>query len=209
MKKFNTVLLAGVLSGVSAIAMAEDTGIFFGGSVGYSALDQDSSFIDTQLTALGFTGTVDVDDEDLGWKVFFGYNFSRYFGLEVGYVDLGEANTDINITAPVAADVEFETDITGYTVTAIARYPLTDRFEFQGKFGGLFSDSDTTSKFTGLPASLIAGDDDGDTNMTAGLGMKFRISEHADIRADWDRYIQITEADNDVDMFSLGLEFSY
>ena len=216
MTTVNKLLIAGLLFGFSstpAIAQSADgTGIFFGGSVGYVNLDENSGPADDQITAAGFTGMVDVDDTDMGWKAFAGYNFSRYFGLEFGYVDLGDAKTEVNLTAPGAAvsSAQSRTEISGYTVTAIVRYPFTDKFEMFGKFGGLFSDVDHTTTGTGSALTLVVPTaDEGDENITAGLGMKYMVSDHIGVRAEWDRYMDVSFGDNNVDMWSMGLEFSY
>src|SRR6185369_15735790 len=46
-----------------------------------------------------------LDKTDTGWKAYLGYRFNRFFALEGGYVDLGEAsfNTTI-VSAPPPYD---------------------------------------------------------------------------------------------------------
>ena len=212
MKMLKALITAGIFAAACGAASAEDTGFHFGGGVGWSHLD--SNTVDRSLRSAiadgGATGTVDSDDENLAWKVFFGYDFGKNFGVEVGYVDLGESETDYTITAPAAGMTSNELDITGYTVSAVIRYPFGDNFEVFGKVGGFFAEFDNSTNSTGFGPFTIdgSGSDDGDTSFTGGVGFRFEVTDHVHVRADWDRYINVG-AKRDIDSFTGGLEYAF
>ena len=82
MSMLHKLLISMVLASVTWSATAEESGFYFGGSVGYSDFDEDKGDVNAALALSGLTGTVVVDDEDLGWKSFFGYNFNQFIGVE-------------------------------------------------------------------------------------------------------------------------------
>lgn len=200
---------AGLLLASTAAQAVYDTGIFFGGNVGYVNLSDESGTTGSQFSQPGFAGSVTVDDSDLGWKVFAGYSFTDFFGIEVGYTDLGEAELNLTATAPVAATQKATRGIKGYNVSAVARWPLMEKFELMAKFGGFFWDSDFNSTITTGGTTINASIDDDGTDMTAGLGVKVKLTEHVGVRAEWDRYIDVSDAESDIDLFSMGIEFTY
>jgi OmpA-OmpF porin, OOP family len=66
-----------------------DTSWYAGGSLGQSTVKDWSS-----LASLddGSYRSVSQDDRDIGYRVFGGLGLSRYFAIELGYADLGEAS---------------------------------------------------------------------------------------------------------------------
>jgi OmpA-OmpF porin, OOP family len=86
-----------VCAGVGA-AHAGDPGFYVGGGIGQSRYDDsltgqirsayanypDYSFVSGQLT----------DDSDQAWKLFGGYRFLPWLGVEFGWVDLGEVGSN-------------------------------------------------------------------------------------------------------------------
>lgn len=214
MGMFNKTIAAITLAIASTGVVADDTGFFFGGGAGYSHLDANAfdRILNTSIAAQGFTGRIQTDDEDLAWKAFFGYDFGKNFGIEVGYVDLGESETTALVTAPFSGNSTIKSDITGYTLNAIFRYPFSERFEVFGKIGGFFSEFDNEQVASGVtingPGFGTAAGDDSDTSVMGGVGFKFGLTEHVFIRADWDRYINVG-AERDIDSFTGGVEFSF
>lgn len=209
MNTLNRFLTALLLASLATWTQADDIGIFFGGNVGYAELDQDTGDFVTAMTNAGFNGTADIDDSGFGWKAFIGYNFARHFGLEAGYVDLGEVDGDFALTVPAAGTGKVDVEVSGYTLTAIGRYPLYDRFEMFGKLGGLFWDKDGRATFiAGATSATTSADDDG-MDLTVGIGMKYDFSEHIGLRVEWDRYFGVGDDSANADMFSAGLEFNY
>jgi OOP family OmpA-OmpF porin len=86
----------------------------------YDTKDQDFNSVP------GVAGT-GMDKTGLGWKLFGGYRFSPYFGLEGSYVDLGSSQGVANFTAQ------------SYNAAFVGRVPLGKGFSLQGKVGAAFT----------------------------------------------------------------------
>jgi len=192
-----------------------------------------SLFIRTSLV----TNTdVDVDDEDLGWKVYGGYHFNKYFGIEIGYADLGEVEADINSTSSISfstfgggttsitsdININATSEVTGFLFAGLGRYPLTEKIDVFGKIGGFAWNVDTTTNITSQttispllittainPISSSSLSKDDGINLMFGVGADYRFNERIGIRAEWERYSSISADDNDVDLFSIGINYHF
>jgi outer membrane protein OmpA-like peptidoglycan-associated protein len=66
---------------------AAEPGFYLGGSAGQTNVDKDVA--DFASGAIGGNSNAKVDDDDTGWKVYLGYNFLPWLGVEAGYADFG------------------------------------------------------------------------------------------------------------------------
>ncbi|MCZ6802672.1 MAG: outer membrane beta-barrel protein [Proteobacteria bacterium] len=177
---------------ISLNVSAEEKGFFIGGSIGYSSIDTLSeSDVNATLAAGGITATSSVDDSDLGWKIFGGYNLNQYFGVEVGYVDLGETELDITATAPAAITASGGDEIDGFMFAGVARYPISEKFDVFGKVGGFVWDVEGAGTVTsGATTVAVSADEDG-TDIMFGVGAEYEVMNNIGIRAEWERYKEI------------------
>ena len=99
--KCTLALAAATLSAValgspSQVAAQDDRGFYIGLGAGQTKI-QDLKELCDDLTAIG--GVVrDCDDKGTGWKAFVGYQFIKYLGVELGYLDMGKGK--VNVTGP-------------------------------------------------------------------------------------------------------------
>ena len=153
---------------------------YVGGSIGNTSVEVEDS-------GLSF------DDSDTGYKVFGGYRFMKYFGVEGGYMSFGEPSDEVS-----GIDVSIEA--TGWDAFAVGILPLGERFEVFGKLGLIFWDSD-------VDVSGAGSDSDSGSDTAYGVGGAFLIGEHFAIRAEYEIFdIEDTE---DVNMFSVGAEWRF
>lgn len=174
--------LAGLLVVLAAPATAADNGFYLGASVGQSQVDT------------GDLGEVELDDDDLGYKVFAGYRFLTFLAVEGSYVDLGGPEDD-------SADGRYAADVEALDVFAVGMLPLgiADLFV---KAGMVSWDVELTSDLAELPDSVS---EDG-TDPVYGIGFQLRFSSFA-LRAEVE-YFDI-EATNDVYMVSIGGSYTF
>ncbi len=191
----------------TSAAIADDKGLYVGGSLGYSSIDTLSGGeIDALLATGGITSTSSVDDSDLGWKFFAGFNFNQYFGIEMAYVDLGEAEASSVITAPTAGTAAIAAEADGFSFAAVGRYPLSNNIDVFGKVGVFAWDVEGTGNVTsGATTVALNGDTDG-TDVMFGVGGEYEITKNIGVRAEWERYKLDSD---DVDLFSIGLEYDF
>lgn len=130
------------------------------------------------------------DDEDIGFQVYGGYQFTPYFGLEAGYTDFG----DVDVTGGVG-----ELDADAFSLVAVGTVPFTDRFSGYAKAG--FNRWDADADVPGIGRVS----DDG-TDPTYGLGLQYRFTDTVALRGEYSRF----EMDDvDVDLAQLQVRFDF
>lgn len=130
------------------------------------------------------------DDEDIGFQVYGGYQFTPYFGLEAGYTDFG----DVDVTGGVG-----ELDADAFSLVAVGTVPFTDRFSGYAKAG--FNRWDADADVPGIGRVS----DDG-TDPTYGLGLQYRFTDNVALRGEYSRF----EMDDvDVDLAQLQVRFDF
>jgi hypothetical protein len=124
---------------------------------------------------------------DTGWKLFGGYLFNRYLGLEASYIDLGKVNYQ---------NASIETK--GFTFGGIGSIPIGAVFSVFGKLGLFTWDQD-------IRYSDQHSDDTG-TDLTWGYGFGARFfNNRMGVRIEWERY----DNNNDADFISLGASYHF
>lgn len=151
-----------------------------------------------ELDDLGFAGSC--DDTDVGWKIAAGYQFNQYFGAELFYSDIGEADAEGVIGATAAtADV----DIDGFGLALTGAVPLGEKFSLIGRVGIYSWDADGSGS---AGAVTISADDDG-TDMVYGIGGQYDFTDRLGLRIEWEHYDDV--ADDDLEMISASVVFSF
>jgi len=159
----------------------------------------------------------DLDTSDSSWGVDVGYQWGSHFAVEVGYVDLGEAQYDANFVLTgggpaLGGSVSTSFRTTGPTVGAVGILPLGEKFEVHGRAGVLFSRIRITERLIdagGVFASAKTGGNDKD--LFAGVGGGWNINQNFSLRVDYRRFLDVGEADvtgeRDVDQIALSILF--
>ena len=177
-------LLASVAVQPAAAQVGTISGYYGGGSLGYTKA---KTFC---TDPAWFGGVAGCDNNDLSWRLFGGYQFSRYFALELGYHNLGKASTP-------AADVRFD----AFDAVGLIALPL-GAFSVHGKFGLMRGG-----------AKGPAGKED-HVGITYGAGAQYELTRQFALRGEWQRYPGFGGppafgADTDIDVFTLGALFRF
>lgn len=198
---FKKLLSAALICATAGTAQAGEPGIYVGGGIGQARYDDN---IPSQIrdayrndTGYSFVSATMLDDTDQAWKLFGGYRFLPWLGVEFGWVDLGEVRSNFVLHSLVP--------LTNANATINGRYKVA------GPSGTVFGEIDFTDNFSGLlrvglyNAQLdyseggISADnsphsyshDDDSTKLTYGLGLNVRVNTSWDVRLDWDRYTDV------------------
>jgi hypothetical protein len=186
MKKFGlSILLTALIALLALPAVAADNGFYIGASVGQSDIK-----IDQDLEDIDFSGGA------TSYKVFGGFRFLTFLGVEGSYVDLGAPSEFVE-----AIDGTIETDVTGYDGFVVGYLPLGIADIF-AKVGVIAWDASISGQIDGTTERQS---EDG-TDPAYGIGVQFRIKSFA-IRAEFE-YFDI-EGAKYVYMYSIGGSYTF
>jgi OOP family OmpA-OmpF porin len=179
--KFVFTAVASALLLSTTPAFAADNGIYLGASIGQSGVEFDDSFEGESLS---------FDASSTGFKAIAGWRFLDWLAVEGNYVDLGSGDDTID-------NVEFETDVSGVSLSAVGFLPVgpVDLF---ARVGAINWDADLS----------VLGEtfsDDG-TDLTYGVGAQFRVWSLS-IRAEYEQF-DVGDFDT-VDLISLGVTWTF
>lgn len=147
----------------------------------------------------------DFDEDEAAKKAFAVFQINEFIGIEAAYIDFDESGND-------ALDI----DIKGKALDVIVSLPVSQSFSLYAKGGQMWWDADTnidTSEF------ITSRDHDGDETFW-GVGAKFRLAEHLDLRVEYERFnfeisrdeinvLQPNDINMDVDFASVNLQFTF
>lgn len=203
--------LAGLGALLATPALAQEGGYFFGGlSAGESRSEIDQPGITAKLlgAGLGTTGFA-VDDRDVAYKLFGGYQFNRNFGVEAGYFNLGRFGFTAN-TQP-AGTLNGEIKLQGLNLDLVGTLPLTERLSAIARVGAQAARARDTFSGTGAVGVLNANPSKTEVNYKLGAGLQYAFSPGFTMRAEAERY-RINDAvgnHGDIDVFSVSLVFPF
>jgi opacity protein-like surface antigen len=107
-------------------------------------------------------GQADIENEDdIGFKVFGGYQFTRNIAAELGYGMMFD-KSDVEVTA--------------LELVAVGMFPIANQFSLIGKLG-----------LANVEVDSPGGSAD-KTEITWGIGVQFDVSRNLGVRALWQRY---------------------
>ena len=160
-----------------------DSGFYIGAAAGGATQD------------IELDGAPEIEEDDAAFKVFGGYKFDMSvvdLGIELGYVDFGEAEINTN-----AGDLAFAS--TGINLWGIAGFEL-GRVDLFAKLGVTAWEVETTT----LAGSVS---DDG-TDFALGLGAGFDIGK-VQIRGEYELYDASDANVSMLSMLSLGVVYTF
>lgn len=129
-----------------------------------------------------------------GWKVYTGYQFNKYLGVEGGYANLNDMRA--STTTPAAAALNTKSD--AWTLVAVGSYPLTDKFSVMAKLGAAYVLTSTGVK-VGTARTQRSGDDG--YQPYYGVGVSYALLDNFSLRAEWERF---DLDDTNIDLMTAG-----
>ena len=185
--------------GVPVLAqMPALTGFYVGGGIG---LAEGRSACTTNWLPAGTT-IGGCDNEDQGWKVYGGYQFTPHWGAEVGYHDFGRQRWGVAVGGAVQTIAERET--TAWSLVGTGTFPVMPGLSLFGKLGLYRSDTDVRAG--GFSANGSS------TDYTWGLGGRFDFTRNISMRIEWERFNNTgsnTTGTSDFDMLSISAMFRF
>lgn len=198
MKRMRNAFFVAIGLGLAQGAIAAEPGLYVGGGLGQSDF---SGNIPAQISAayagyepFRLDSAAIGDDSDGAWKLFAGYRFGSWLGVEFAWHDLGQAQAEYVLTEitmmtpyPPALTQAARYDLSGQSLTVFGEWDFNDSVSGILRAGVFRTELDYDEvSITGTPYSF-SNSDDGDLRPTFGLGLNWRMTPSWDLRLDYDR----------------------
>lgn len=187
-----------------------DSDWYIGANIGSSRADIDNRRIGNQLLNPGFSITsINEDDRDKGYKVFVGYDLSRYVALEAGYFDLG--NFSFSSATFPAGTLNGELDTRGINLDLVATLPIRSRLSAFARVGVNYAETEGAFSGTAFNGALDSNPSEREANPKFGMGLQYAFNHKLAMRVEAERYRVSNALDDkdDVDLLSVGLIYRF
>ncbi len=135
--------------------------------------------------------TAPCDDSDVGWHISGGHQFSKIWGVQAAYLDLGEVISG-------SSTIEFD----GFDILGTATWNINDRWSIFGELG-----------FYSLNADIKGGQSTDGENWTAGFGGALHVDEHIAVRLEYQLWIDVGKKgvtnESDIELYSVGFVYFF
>jgi OmpA-OmpF porin, OOP family len=173
---------------------------YVGGSVGQSDYKVDCD--------PGFS----CDTTDTGYKVFGGYMFMPYLGIEGAWVDLGKATESgtvgvLNGKVPTLLAATASLKASGFALYGVGAYPIGDAAVF-GKLGLASIKAKAEACLSGFGC---ASESETNTDFAWGVGASYHFTKNFGTRLEFERFRgKFTDGEKfDIDLLSLGIQYRF
>jgi OOP family OmpA-OmpF porin len=215
MKKSGVVLGMALLA--ASVAQA-DNGFYVLGAAGLSRVDDFISRDDLEDSIGLPVDSFSRDRSDFAYKAQVGYQFTDYFAIEGGYVDLGKVSAKgSGQFFGLSYRDQLDWEAKGFNVAGLLTLPVNAGWSLFFKLGAIRADVDAKEKasvsFGSTSASSSWSYDDTSVKANFGLGVKWEFIEHVGVRAEIERFNKLGDADetgeSSVDLFTLGAYYQF
>lgn len=202
--------LTAIAASVALPALAQDSYPYAGLSVGRSRTNIDDSGLAEALAGTGLTATaLTRDEKDTAYRLFGGLQFNRYWGVELGYFDLGKSGFELS-TVP-AGRVAGRIGTHGYSLDLVGTLPLSENWSALGRIGANYARARGDFSGSGVFASSIPSTSKRETNGKLGLGLQYALSQAVLVRGEVERYRTSDSVGgrNNINVASVSLVFPF
>jgi OOP family OmpA-OmpF porin len=188
------LLVSGLLLG-TVPAQAADKGFYLGAGAGQVRTKVDDVF----------GSDFKFDEDDFGFKVFGGYKFLPWLGVEGAYIDGGSPA----ITATTATESSsLGIEVQSLVAAAVFTLPLGDKFELFVKPGIAYWSSTTSVRYSDPDFSDRYSEDDTGSAFFLGAGAGFNFTENFGARLEYEWFDVAPTWDSDSEEFVQELDAS-
>jgi OOP family OmpA-OmpF porin len=212
MKKLHALCLASLTALGSTQVLAQNEGHFFGGvGAGRSQSKIDDERINAALIGAGASSaTITHDQRDAAYKVFGGYQFNPYLGMEAGYFNLGEFGFKSTTTSPIGT-LDGRIKLDGVNLDLVGTLPVNDQLSLLGRVGMIKARARDNFTTTGGLSVTNPNPETTKQSYKAGFGFAYKFSQSMTLRGELERY-RINDAvgnKGDINTATLSLVFPF
>lgn len=121
----------------------------------------------------GVTSLFSCDDPSTSWKIYTGGMVNQYFGAEIAYLDMGDADR-YGGTARAR----------GLNLSLVGRYPVAPNLAVFGKVGATYG----RTRVSASPLALATSGKDSGWGGSYGVGASFDFARHWSAVVEWERH---------------------
>lgn len=148
----------------------------------------------------GFT-VVSHDETQTAYKLYGGYNFNKYFGVEAGYTDFGKSK---NVYRVSGTNVSLDYKAQAIYAAAVGTLPLSDQFSLFGKLGVTANHASSTAS-AGSVSAQVSGNK---SSALIGVGAAYNVTKNVAVALEYEDYGKTAE-DAKAKMWSLGVRYNF
>ncbi len=135
------------------------------------------------------------DNSNFAGKIYTGGLFSRVLGLELGYINTGNADRS-------GGTVKAQ----GANFSLVANLPITSSFNAFAKGGTTYAWTEQTA----APGTGVATGKKNGFGLSYGAGLGYDVTRDIQVLAEWDRNrFNFTSGRDNVDMYTAGVKFKF
>jgi OOP family OmpA-OmpF porin len=165
----------------------DDSHYYFGLGAGQGRAKFDEESLAARALSPGVMATVlERDERDRAYRVFFGWQWNRYFGAEAGYFDLGR--TGFNASTLPAGTLDGSLRVRGYNLDLLGTLPLGDTVSLLGRVGVAFARTRDSFVGTGGATVAQASPVDRQSNPKFGVGVQVAFTPSVLMRVESERH---------------------
>jgi OOP family OmpA-OmpF porin len=214
MKKITLIFSSAILSTGAAVAQAAGgDGWYVGAGLGSSRATDGTSFsssLDANLAAQGIASSTGLDHTDTAWKLFGGYQFNQYYGLEGGYDRLGRFSANSAIAGGGGGGTWDANDV--WSLAATGTLPITDQFSALAKLGLAYSNIDFNYAAAGPGGTVSINQSTNRTQPLFGLGLKYNFDQHVAVRGEVEHFKDLGDGNtgqSDINVWSANIQYLF
>lgn len=202
--KIKTALFASLVLAAGSAAAADD-GFYAGFGIGYGKINVNESKLSNLIRNSEVGQYYDVTNSSVSqgstpFNLTVGYQFMKYFAVELGYIDLGNASYRSSLVCATegcgsaTGTAKGQWEATGIPFTALGIYPIDDSWSVFARAGVFMGDVKATAKLVNASnGSLVCGPgacarqhvSSNTTEFIGGVGVDYDFLESWKARLEW------------------------
>lgn len=201
------IACASLLLTGTALAQA-DSYNYFGLSAGQACSKMNVQSTSDQWLGSGLSTVTNSNLSDTAYKVYLGRQFNPYWGLELGYFDLGRFSFD---SATAASRLSARYQVRGVNLDLVGSVPLGERWAATARVGAQSAKTNADYAQMGMLLPAEWSRSNRDTNLKMGLGLQYAFSHSVILRTELER-LRVnddTGRRSNVNVVSVGLVFPF
>lgn len=170
-----------------------------------------------ELNALGASYNHSGSTTATAYALAFGYQFTPYWGFELGYGYYGKVSGDINGTGQWTGTLHDDMKATGITLMLVGTAPIASHLVFVGKVGIMRShvELDTAGSIQGPGGSVYPLDTANSQGINFGysIGLGWRFNQYFGIHGGWSQFRDVGSAasggSDNLNFTYVGVRFAF